>query len=255
MNTKVSPLIAVPGRPLAPGQVKGWHLTHSVAAPDRYIRALHRAGAHEAVLLPVPISLEEATLRLQAFDGLLLMGGGDVDPALYGEAPHEQVSEVHPERDTFELNLARAAAEIGLPTLAICRGMQAINVALGGTLIQHITREPHTAAETDPYVDHGGGDDYVPHPVNVAEGSKVKEATNGSIVACSSHHHQAIAKIAPGFRPTAWSEDGIVEAIERESAWMVGVQWHPEVTAGEDPAQQGLFDLFVRRAAEHMQSR
>jgi putative glutamine amidotransferase len=211
--------------------------------PANYIRALHRAGGLEAILVPERIDHDEARDRLARFDGVLLIGGADVDPAHYGEQPHPEVYGVNRETDAFEMALSRAAVELGKPLLAICRGIQVLNVAFGGSLDQHITgREglvghgiPGVAPET--------------HGVRLEPGSKVAKAMGAEEVTGSSSHHQALARLGKGLVPVGWTEDGIVEAVELEEGWVVGVEWHPERTAAEDPAQQGLFDALVEQAS------
>jgi putative glutamine amidotransferase len=204
-----------------------------------YIRALHRAGGREAVLLPLEIDAGEAAAILERFDGLLLVGGGDVDPGRYGEDPHPEVYGVNVEHDAFEIALARAAGRLGLPTLAICRGIQVLNVALGGTLEQHLDGDAHG----DPRAHQPSV-----HPVEVDPDSRVAEAMGGLRADVPSHHHQAVALLGDGLRATGRAPDGVVEAVELDDAWVVGVQWHPEHAAESDRRHQGLFDAMVAAA-------
>lgn len=211
----------------------------------RYLGPLRRAGAQEAVLLPVPIGRSDAGDLLARFDGLMLIGGGDVDPSRYGEPRSAETYGVDADTDTFELNLVSAALERELPTLAICRGIQVLNVALGGTLIQHITGR-------EGLLDHGipgAGDGGAHHEVRLEPGSRIAKAMGTETADCASHHHQAIARLSESLVATGWSEDGVIEAVEAESGWVLGVQWHPEDTAADDPSQQGLFDALVEEAA------
>jgi putative glutamine amidotransferase len=237
------PLIAVAGRPLAADRVRGWH-RDGVGVQAPYIEAIHRAGGIEAVLLPVELDADDAARRLARFDGFLLIGGGDLDPAHYGEQPHPAIYDVEPRRDAFELALARAAVEGGVPTLAICRGIQVLNVALGGTLRQHIDDAADGVAHGDP-ASHRP----VTHAVRLAPGSRVARAMGIERTDASSHHHQALAKLGTGLVATGWAADEVVEALEHQDGWVVGVQWHPEDTCLTDRAQQGLFEALVRRAA------
>jgi GMP synthase-like glutamine amidotransferase len=140
--------------------------------------------------------------------------------------------------------LVLAADRAGLPTLAICRGAQLVNVAFGGSLHAHLP-------EVDGLVEHGvpGGGEPVEHEVRVAPASRLRRATRAERLRCASAHHQGIDRLGPGLLATAWTSDDLVEGIERGRGWMVGVQWHPELTAGDDPAQQALFDEFARHAA------
>lgn len=249
---RVRPLIAVAGRPLPPGTVKGWH-HDGFGVPRRYVDALHRAGAQEAALLPVDLDGPEAEARLELFDGLLLIGGGDVDPARYGEEPRPEVSGVMAESDSFELALASAAVGNGLPMLAICRGIQVLNVALGGSLHQHIADQGGDLDQGGQVhlVDHGGGSpdgQRSPHVVRLEEGSRTAEVMGTTRPACACHHHQAVARLGAGLRAVGWAADGVIEAVEHEEVWLLAVQWHPEDTAAGDAVQQRLFDALVTQA-------
>jgi putative glutamine amidotransferase len=192
--------------------------------PD-YLTALERAGATPRVLDPSTDALPAA---LDACDGVLLTGGADVDPAHYGDEPHETVKP-DPARDASELALARLAMARNLPLLAICRGVQLLNVAAGGTLIQdipsqrpsdvtHTLREPATSRPHTVAI----------RPDSVLAGLLGAEAADGDLLV-NSRHHQAVNQVAPGFVVAATAPDGIVEAIERPGArFCIGVQWHPE---------------------------
>jgi putative glutamine amidotransferase len=236
-------LIAVAGQHLPAGSVKSFR-EDSVAVPANYVRALHRAGGQEAVLFPERIEPGEARRRLTRFDGVLLIGGADVDPSYYGEDPHPECYGVNPEADAFEMALARAAVDLGKPMLAICRGIQVLNVAFGGSLDQHITGR-------EGLVGHGiPGVAPQMHLVRLDHGSRVAKAMGVDEVSGSSSHHQALARLGEGLNPVGWSSDGLVEALEHDEGWVVGVEWHPELTAAEDSAQQGLFDALVEQASE-----
>lgn len=244
------PLIAVPAYDLMPGRVRHWRES-GVAVPAPYVEALHRAGAQEAILMPVPVSDADAAELLARFDGLVLLGGGDLDPACYGQAPGAELYGVSEARDAFELALTRAAIEQEIPTLAICRGVQALNVVLGGDLDQHITGRPGLMVHGTPNEEDGA----VIHDVALERGSRLAAAIRVARPACSSHHHQAIDRLGDDLVVTARSDDGIVEGVElARAAWVVGVQWHPEDTAASDPVQQRLFDAFVEQAG-HLSSR
>jgi putative glutamine amidotransferase len=152
---------------------------------------------------------------------------------------------VEPDRDAFEIDLVREAVRAGLPTLCICRGMQILNVAFGGTLHQHLPGMPGLLPHGVPL----DGSESM-HDVEVAEGTRLRAATGASRISCSSHHHQGVDLPGDGLRVSARSDDGLVEGLEPTGeGWAVAVQWHPEDTAAADPAQQGLFDELVRRAA------
>jgi putative glutamine amidotransferase len=197
------------------------------------------------VLLQRKVGPEEANLLLGRFEGLLLIGGTDIEPSRYGHEKHPECYGIDPQRDAFEIALAHGAVARGLPTLAICRGIQIVNVALGGTLDQHITGR-------DGLIAHGvpAGGSGVSHPVDLEPGAQVAKAMAVDRPDCFSHHHQALARIGRGLRPVGWTEDGLVEAVELSDGWLLGVQWHPEETADRDPAQQGLFDALVERARD-----
>ncbi|HEX6313130.1 MAG TPA: gamma-glutamyl-gamma-aminobutyrate hydrolase family protein [Acidimicrobiia bacterium] len=235
------PFVAVPAYALAEGRVKGWEFP-AIGAPARYLEALHRAGAQEGVLMPVALDDGgEADDLLEHFDALLLLGGGDLDPARYDQERHTKVYGVVPERDAFEIALACAAIERRMPVLAICRGHQVLNVALGGTLLQHLAADGHGA----PGVPGGSA----MHAVRIEPGSRMAAATDASRFDVCSHHHQAVDALGDGLRAVAWADDGTIEGIELDGdAWAVGAQWHPEDTAAEDPIQQRLFDAFVAQA-------
>jgi len=234
-----APLIALPAYPMAAGRVDGW-ADPAVAIQSMYVEALQRAGAQEAVLGPRHLDHAEAVAMLRRFDGLVLPGGGDVNPSRYGQSPAPETYGVIALRDEFEFALCSAALELSLPLLAICRGTQVLNVALGGTLHQHIT---------DDFPGHGkpgveGGQNV--HQISVEVDSRLGRAIGVGIATCSCHHHQAVGHLGAGLRATARDADGTIEAIELDGpAWVTGVQWHPEDTAVVDPVQQRLFDAFV----------
>ncbi len=236
------PLIAVTGVPITAGGVLGWRQA-STAAPAAYLQALDRAGADGAVLMPVDLDEDEAARRLSRFDGLVVVGGGDVDPARYGAEPHPEVAHVSPARDGFEIPLLRAAVAGGVPTLAICRGIQVLNVALGGTLHQHISDWSHLAAHRSP-----DGSEEAFHDVRIEPGTRLHKAVQAVRAATFSHHHQAVDVLAEGLVAVAWADDGLLEGVEHENGWVVGIQWHAEATAAGDPLQQNLFDGFVAEA-------
>ena len=206
--------------------------------PGEYVAAVERAGAVPVLIPPVP---EHAQRYLDLVDGLVLAGGGDMDPGHYGGSAHETLYGVDAGRDRLELELARRIVERRQPTLAICRGMQVLNVALGGTLIEHLPAVVgedvlHRAPPRDP----------TPHAVAVTPGSRLASIAGTTECAPMSWHHQAIRTLAPGLEVVARAPDGTIEAVEmRAHPWLIAVQWHPELTAARDPAQQRLFDALV----------
>jgi putative glutamine amidotransferase len=237
------PLIALTGVPIVAGGVLGWR-QGAVACTSAYVEAVQRSGADPVIVPPVPLDEAEAAVRLGRFDGLLLVGGGDIDPALYGQDALPEVAHISPARDEFEIPLVRAAIDRGMPTLCICRGIQVLNVALGGTLHQHISDRDDLVAHRN-----ADGSDGVLHEVRVQPGSKVMKAMGAERVQTFSHHHQALADLGAGLAPVGWAEDGLLEAVELDDCWVLGLQWHAEATASTDPTQQALFDALVREAA------
>lgn len=206
-----------------------------------YIVELVRDGGGEPVLLASP---EEP---LEALDGVVLPGGGDLDPRLYGEVPGDACYDVSPAQDDLDLAIARRSIDAGLPVLGICRGHQLLNVLYGGTLIQDM--DPGTVPHREPVPVPGAGP-WAWHAVEVEGGTKVAglyggSGTGGVTVKIASGHHQAVARVAGGLVVTAVAEDGTVEALEDPDRWVASVQWHPE--ALELPAEERLapFRAFV----------
>jgi len=195
----------------------------AVLLPAAYVDAVAAAGG-DPVLLPTGTVTPGAVARL---DGLVLAGGADVDPARYGQAPGPHTTVLRPDRDAAELTALQAALDRDLPLLAVCRGMQLLNAALGGDLVQHLPDRPGAGCH-DP-----GPGLFTRRQVTTAPGS-VLHGLLGPTAAAHCHHHQALDRIAPGLAPAAWAEDGTVEAVEDASrAFCLAVQWHPE--AGDDP--------------------
>ncbi len=212
-----------------------------------YTRALDAAGALPVLLTP---NLSEETLRalFERVDGVLLTGGGDVDPALYGAADDPGLRSLNPDRDRMEIALTRWAAEADKPTLGICRGIQVMNVALGGTLYRDI------AAEFGQGIDHDLGGtksrDHAGHTVALESGSRLAALIGDSAAAVNSMHHQAIRDLGKGLRPSATAPDGLVEGVEFQGArFIVGVQWHPEELFQYSVPMRRLFEGFVAQAA------
>jgi putative glutamine amidotransferase len=209
--------------------------------PREYVDAVRRAGGLPLLVPPVAGMVEDVLSRV---DALILAGGGDLDPAHYGGRPHETIYNLNRERDEFELELARLFLGTGRPLLGICRGMQTLNVALGGTLIEHL---PDVVGETVlhrlPPREPGR------HAVRVAQDSRLAAILGEPEFVSATWHHQAVRRPAEGLRIVAHAPDGTVEAAEMpEHPWLIAVQWHPELTAAEDPVQQRLFDDFIRAA-------
>jgi putative glutamine amidotransferase len=207
-----------------------------------YTDAARTAGLRPYIL-PV-LGPEDADAMLEGMAGLILTGGEDVDPAHYGSARHPALGEVHARRDAFELALVRSARARRLPTLAICRGVQVANVALGGTLVQDLPSERPSAVAHD---GSWGRSDRV-HPLSVAAGSRLATALGATDATINSLHHQAIGRIADGLVAVGRAPDGVIEGVEwtGDDWWMAGVQWHPEeLTATDEGWDRALFAAFA----------
>lgn len=209
-------------------------------AQSKYIESLARAGAGMRwVELNDP---EQAVQDALTCDGLLLPGGGDMDPKFYGQARIPACGEPNLLRDAAEPLLLRAFLAADKPVLGICRGIQVMNAVLGGDLYQDIKPFEHL-----PHNDHWAK----VHTVTVRRGTLLSRILGQDTVLVNSQHHQAVDRVAPGFTLAALSEDGIVEAIEKPDArFCLGVQWHPEWLSDADPAMQGLFDAFVNACSK-----
>jgi putative glutamine amidotransferase len=207
-----------------------------------YVDAVQSAGGIALMLPPDPEAEADPDAWLDVLDGLILAGGADIDPASYRAAPHPMTKNTRPERDAFELALARRALERDIPLLGICRGMQLMNVARGGTLRQHLPEDVgHEDHRRSP-----GSFDGADHDVRLTDGSLAARAAGEVAHATKSHHHQGIEALGDGFVETGWSTlDELPEAIEDpERRFALGVQWHPEA----DPASS-LIAALVEEAA------
>ena len=202
---------------------------------ETYVRALRDAGADVIELAPGA----DAGAMLDQVDGLLFTGGYDVDPAEFGADPHPTTVPA-PDRDALELPLVRAAVERGTPVLGICRGIQVINVALGGDLLQHLPEHDHYST--------GESRQLTPHRVRVAPGSQTAEVLGESEVPVNSLHHQAVGTVAPGLRASGWSDDGVVEAVESPDGQVLAVQWHPEELIDGHAHSRRIFKWLVAKA-------
>jgi putative glutamine amidotransferase len=225
---------------VTPAKWSYWELDAALIPVD-YVRAVERAGGRALLVPPSEDGVEET---LGALDGLVFSGGSDLDPELYDQEPHNETFGIHEERDRAELALLEAALRRDMPVLAICRGSQVLNVALGGDLVQHL---PEVVGDEKHKHTPGA---FADHDVTVEPGTKLGSLL-GDHTPVKSHHHQGIGRIGEGLRVAAHAEDGTVEAVEDPGRrFAVGVLWHPE--AGDDAR---LFEELVREAAQYRAAR
>ena len=219
--------------------------TRRVRLTAAYVTALERAGLIPLIVPPLS-SAEAAASVLDSVAGLVLTGGEDVDPARYGEKRHEKVVSVNAARDATEAALVEEARARGTPVLAICRGIQILNVALGGSLVQDIPTQCESTIDHD----EEGARTSRSHDISIEPGSLIAKAVGTEHCSVNSFHHQSVKRVADGMRVTARSPDGIIEGIEStdEDWWAMGVQWHPEeMTESAEPWDRGLFKAFAKQ--------
>jgi putative glutamine amidotransferase len=221
-----------------PASFGPWVEEPSVLLPVGYARAVQAAGGIAAMLPPDPGAVDSPGELLDRLDALILGGGADLDPATHGSEPHPETGGTNPERDRFELALAREALGRDLPVLGVCRGMQVLNVATGGSLDQHLPER--VGNERHRPVPGSWGE----HEVRLTPGSLAAEAAGAERLSIKSHHHQGVADIGRGFEATGWAtDDDTVEAIEQpDRGFTLGVLWHPE----EDPEDRIIPSLIQR---------
>jgi len=220
-----------------------WGVWHEPAAliPLAYVDAVEQAGGRAVVIPPTEDGVEET---LAVLDGVVFSGGADVDPSRYGAEPHAETDAPQARRDAGEMALLEAALDRDMPVLAICRGVQLLNVARGGDLVQHLPEE----IGNDDHKQVPG--EFAMHPVEVKQGTRLASIV-GERSDVTSHHHQGLGRVGEGLVETAWATDGTLEAVEDpDKRFTVGVQWHPE--AGEDAA---LFEALVEQAREYRAAR
>lgn len=216
---------------------------------QRYYVAAAMAGA-APVLIPL-LDDEPEALRgaYEACDGILLPGGVDVDPKYFHEEPHAKLGRIDPARDRVEMQLTRWAKEDKKPLLGLCRGLQVMNVTLGGSLYQDLESQYPEAIKHDYFPNYGFDRDHIAHEVNVERGTRLLYAMELDRIPVNSMHHQGIKELASGLAPSAYAPDGLIEAVELASdQFFVGVQWHPEVFDMTDPHTRHLFREFTDAA-------
>jgi putative glutamine amidotransferase len=229
------------------GVVRQWDGNERTGVNAAYLRSVLAAGGVPVILSPV-LGPAYAARSMDGVDGLLLTGGEDIHPALYGAEPSPHAYPPSRERDLFELALFAAARQRELPVLGICRGIQLVNVAMGGTLYQDLPTERPSGVAHDP----GTARDARTHAVRLTEGSRAAQALGATELRVNSFHHQAVDRLAPGLIATGWSEDGVIEAAEApgDAPWLLTVQWHPEEMHAEVKApERGLFRALVDACA------
>lgn len=225
------PLIGVAG--MRSPSIAGLRRSGSVAA-EQVLERVYRAGGEPVIVYHGDPA--ELAARLGVFDGVVLPGGNDLDPATYGDIRrHPETTNADALQDEADVAVVRGCLAAGMPLLAICRGMQVLNVALGGSLVQHL--EPSDIEHLDMF-----------HDVELAPGSLVAEVMGATSVTVSSYHHQAVDRLGAGLTVAGRAPDGCVEALDHDSAAVLAVQWHPEDNAADAPRQQALFDWVVDRA-------
>ena len=223
-------------------------LPTSVVMNQRYYEAVATAGG-APVLIPLLEHEDALRATYEACAGILIPGGVDMDPATYGEAPHEKLGRIDHERDRVELQLTRWCIEDKKPLLGLCRGLQVINVAQGGTLFQDLDAQLEGAIRHDYFPTYGFERDHLSHNVAVEPSSRLHSLVSLDQLPVNSMHHQGVKQLGKGLVACARASDGLVEAIESTNGhWMVGVQWHPEVFENTDPHTQSLFRGFVDAA-------
>ncbi|MEK8127990.1 gamma-glutamyl-gamma-aminobutyrate hydrolase family protein [Paenibacillus filicis] len=232
-------------------RVKLHEYSEGVYVHRDYHRAVEASGGLPIVL---PLASPDTFRQLiDLCDGIIFTGGEDVEPAAYGEEPVPELGTTLPERDRLELEAIRYVVEADKPLFAICRGVQVLNVAFGGTLYQDLPSQYAGALE---HVQRGAPRGEATHSVNLAEDSYVRQIAGRSQLQVNSLHHQALRRIGPGLTVTATSPDGVVEAVEyKDRNFVIGVQWHPESLFDHDEVTQKLFREFVARSREQAERR
>ncbi len=237
----MKPLIGITTYGMSELRADSRHYEHHYGVPADYVDAVRRAGGAAMLLPPGDDSIER---WLDAVDGVIVTGGTDIDPDIYGgEAVDSRFRPPDRARDDMEIALTRAVLDVGVPTFFVCRGLQVLNVALGGTLHAHLP----DIGKGDLHRTPAGA--WTQHSVEVEPGSRLAAAMGAIAAAPKSGHHQAVDQVGEGLNIAAVAPDGVIEGLEvPDHPWAVGVQWHPELTAAQDQTQQHSFEALVRAA-------
>lgn len=222
-------------------------------------RYFHACTAVGAVPWMVPLLHDDAeTLRAiyDRLDGVFIAGGVDLEPASYGCERHALCGRTDPPRDAVEIQFARWALEDGKPVFGVCRGLQVMNVAAGGTLVQDCDALVPGAIKHDYFPGAGWARDHLAHEIRIAPGSRLHEAFGGETAMVNSMHHQGIDRIGGGLAATAWAPDGLIEALEggRDGQFLVGVQWHPEMLIDAHDGTRRLFEAFIEASVQYREA-
>ena len=255
MNSR--PIVGIPTQSLQSLGGLPADIPPSWAMSQRYITALTAYGAVPWMIPLLPD--DEGTMRAiyESLDGIFLPGGADIDPASYGEERHPRCDKGDPSRDGVEMMLIRWAKPDRKPVLGICRGVQLINLAYGGTLYQDLAEQREGSIKHD-YFPFGGAykREHLAHHVTLRPGTRLHEILEEDEIQVNSMHHQGIRDLGRGLIPTAVAPDGLIEAAEAEDGrFVMGVQWHPEVFSDRDPKTAKLFQAFLSAASEFRQAR
>jgi putative glutamine amidotransferase len=249
------PVVGVPTQTLQAIDGIPEGVPHSWVMNHRYFLALTGVGAVPWMIPLLDSDPETIRAIYERLDGVFLAGGVDVDPSCYGATRDALCGNTDLARDRVEMMLARWAIEEGKPLFGVCRGMQVINVVTGGTLVQDCTYVVG-ADKHDYFPTAGWARDHLAHEVEIAGGSRLERVFGSSRVGVNSMHHQAIQRLGEGLDVTARAPDGVIEAVEgRGDAFLVGVQWHPEMLVDRDPGTHRLFEAFIEAASEYGRTR
>lgn len=250
------PIIGIPTQTLQSLGGVSAEIPPSWVMSQRYIQTLVAAGAAPWM---IPL-VDEATLRAiyERLDGVFLPGGADIDPVSYGRDPHPLCDKTDRERDRVELAMARWALDDQKPLLGVCRGMQLVNVAAGGTLYEDLAEQLPGSIKHDyfPFQGQNFARDHLAHEVEVQPGSRLADLFGDGALKVNSMHHQGVRDIGEGLRPTATAPDGLIEAVEgMDGGYLVGVQWHPEALTDGDDRTPRLFEQFISASRSWSASR